>query len=35
MKKLIALLLILCTVLPLTAFAAEEKLPRLDFPAAN
>ena len=35
MKKIIALLLILCVVLPLTAFAAEEKLPRLEFPAAN
>ena len=35
MKKIIALLLILCVVLPLTAFAAEEKLPRMDFPAAN
>ena len=35
MKKLITLLLLLCMVLPMTAFAAEEKLPRLEFPAAN
>ena len=35
MKKIIALLLILCMALPLAAFAAEEKMPRMEFPAAN
>ena len=35
MKKIIALVLILCLALPLAAFAAEEKLPRMEFPAAN
>ncbi|MBR6667806.1 MAG: polysaccharide deacetylase family protein [Clostridia bacterium] len=35
MKKILALLLILCMALPLTVLAAEEKLPRLEFPAAN
>lgn len=34
MKKILALLLILCMVLPMGALA-EEKLPRLEFPAAN
>ncbi len=34
MKKLFALLLILCLALPLAA-QAEEKLPRVEFPAAN
>lgn len=35
MKRVISLLLLLCLLLPLNAFAAEEKLPRLAFPAAN
>ena len=34
MKKILALLLILCMALPMAALA-EEKLPRLEFPAAN
>ena len=35
MKKLFSMLLILCLMLPLLASAAEETLPRLEFPAAN
>lgn len=35
MKKLFAILLLLCMLLPLLAAAAEETLPRLEFPAAN
>jgi len=34
MKRLLVLLLVVCMVLPVSAMAAE-KLPRLDFPAAN
>lgn len=34
MKKILAMLLVFCLALPLSAFA-EEKLPRLSFPAAN
>ncbi len=35
MKRLFSVLLILCLLMPLVASAAEEKLPRLEFPAAN
>ena len=35
MKKVLALLLLVCLLLPLAAAGAEEKLPRLEFPAAN
>ncbi|MBE5786614.1 MAG: polysaccharide deacetylase family protein [Clostridiales bacterium] len=35
MKRILPLLLVVLLVLPMTALAAEEKLPRLDFPANN
>ena len=35
MKRFLSLLLIVCMMLPMAAMAAEEKLPRIEFPAAN